>query len=169
MPRGIGLRQRREFVVQVCKHRAEIPSNRGVKHVKPQARGNTVFKMLLKGFFLLAFIGGAASAFATALPYNKAQFEGALAQGKPVVIWFHASWCPTCRAQQPVVDRLAASPEMKGVTVLVADFDKETALEKALHVVQQSTFVVFRGGREVVRSTGETDEQAIRATWEKAL
>ncbi|ERJ39858.1 hypothetical protein L810_5569 [Burkholderia sp. AU4i] len=53
--------------------------------------------------------------------------------------------------------------------MFVADFDKETALEKALRVAQQSTFVVFRGGREVARSTGETDEQAIRATWGKAL
>jgi thiol-disulfide isomerase/thioredoxin len=125
--------------------------------------------MLLKGFFLLAFIGASASAFAATQPYNKAQFDGALAQGKPVVIWFHASWCPTCRAQQPAVDRLAASSEMKDVTVFVADFDKETALEKTLRVVQQSTFVVFRGDREVARSTGETDEQAIRATWGKAL
>lgn len=128
-----------------------------------------MFKMLLKGLILLALVGASAAALATVQPYDKAQFDGALAQGKPVVVWFHASWCPTCRAQQPAVDRLAASREMKDVTVFIADFDKETALEKALHVVQQSTFVVFRGGREVARSTGETDERAIRATWGKAL
>lgn len=128
-----------------------------------------MLKMLLKGFFLLAFIGASASAFATIQSYDKAQFDRAMAQGKPVVVWFHASWCPTCRAQQPAVDRLVASSEMKDVTVFVADFDKETALEKTLRVVQQSTFVVFRSGREVARSTGETDEQAIRATWGKAL
>ncbi len=58
---------------------------------------------------------------------------------------------------------------MKPVTVFIADFDKETALRKSLGVVQQSTFVVFRNGHEVTRSTGETDDQAIRATWEKAL
>ncbi|MEK7917679.1 thioredoxin family protein [Burkholderia contaminans] len=160
---------RQDDIAKSRKHRDPIPSNQGMKHLKPQARENTVLKMLLKGFFLLTFLGASASAFAGTQPYNKAQFDGALAHGKPVVIWFHASWCPTCRAQQPAVDRLAKSSEMKDVTVFVADFDKETALEKALRVAQQSTFVVFRGGREVARSTGETDEQAIRATWGKAL
>ncbi|AJY27050.1 ahpC/TSA family protein (plasmid) [Burkholderia thailandensis 34] len=128
-----------------------------------------MLKILLKGLFLLTFIGVSASAFAAAQPYDKGRFEAALAQGKPVVVWFHAGWCPTCRVQQPAVDKLSASPAMKDVTVFVADFDKETALEKMLRVAQQSTFVVFRGGREVARSTGETNEQAIRATWEKAL
>ncbi|WP_293036177.1 thioredoxin family protein [Paraburkholderia sp.] len=125
--------------------------------------------MFLKIFTVFAFIGAASCAFAGEQPYNEAQFTKAISHGQPVVVWFHASWCPTCRAQQPIVDRLAGSAEMKPVTVFVADFDKETALRKSLGVAGQSTFVVFRHGREVTRSTGETDEQAIRATWEKAL
>lgn len=130
---------------------------------------NTVLKMLLKVLAVLTFVGSAASVLGAQQPFDQARFDNALAQGKPVVVWFHADWCPTCRAQQPTVDRLAASPEMKDVTVFVADFDKETALRKSLHVVQQSTFIVFRNGREVARSTGETDAHAIRKTWEKAL
>jgi thiol-disulfide isomerase/thioredoxin len=125
--------------------------------------------MFLKMFAMLAFVGFASGAFAGEQPYSEAQFTKAVGQGQPVVVWFHANWCPTCRAQQPLVDRLAGSAEMKPVTVFVADFDKETVLKKSLGVAQQSTFVVFRNGHEVTRSTGETDERAIRATWEKAL
>lgn len=128
-----------------------------------------MFKMMLKGLVMLTFLGSAVAAFAGERPFDQALFDRTLAQGKPAIVYFHANWCPTCRAQQPIVDRLAVAPEMKDVTVFVADYDKEVALKKALRVTHQSTFVVFRGGHEVTRSTGQTDEQEIRSTWEKAL
>jgi hypothetical protein len=55
------------------------------------------------------------------------------------------------------------------VTIFEADFDTQTALEKMLKVTQQSTFVVFRQGHEVTRSTGQTQEPAIRAVLQQAL
>ncbi len=111
----------------------------------------------------------AGSAFAGEVPFNQAQYDQAVAAGKPVVVYLHADWCPVCRAQQPIVDKLSKEPRLKEVTIFVADFDKETALEKALKVNQQSTFVVFKQGHEVMRSTGQTQEKTIRATLEQAL
>jgi thioredoxin 1 len=102
-------------------------------------------------------------------PFDQAAFDQLQAQGKPVVVYFHATWCPTCKIQQPIVDKLTASPALRDVTLFEADYDKEVALKRALHVTQQSTFVVFKNGREVARSTGETTEPAIRSTLEKAL
>lgn len=115
---------------------------------------------------LMAFV---ASAFAAQQPYDRTQFQATLAAGKPAVVYFHASWCVVCHVQQPIVDRLAASPEMKNLTVFVADYDKEKALRKTLRVSEQSTFVVFKEGKEVARSTGQTQEQEIRSVWKKAL
>lgn len=109
------------------------------------------------------------SAAAAEVPFNQAQYAQAVATGKPVVVYLHADWCPTCRAQQPIVDRPSKEASLKDVTIFVADFDKETALEKSLKVSQQSTFVVFKQGREVARSTGQTSETAIRAVLEQAL
>jgi thiol-disulfide isomerase/thioredoxin len=111
----------------------------------------------------------ASAAFAGEQPFNQAQFDRLNADGKPSIVYFHATWCPTCKVQQPIVDRLAASPEMKDVTIFVADYDKEVALKREMKVTQQSTFVVFKGGHEVVRSTGQTREQDIRITFAKAL
>ena len=115
---------------------------------------------------LLALAG---TAVADEVPFNQASYAKAVAAGKPVVVYLHADWCPTCRAQQPIVDRLSKEPRLKDVTIYVADFDQETALEKSLKVTQQSTFVVFRQGHEVTRSTGQTTEPAIRAVLEQAL
>ncbi|MCG5078515.1 thioredoxin family protein [Paraburkholderia tagetis] len=107
--------------------------------------------------------------FAGEQPFNQAQFDRLNANGKPSIIYFHATWCPTCKVQQPIVDRLAASAEMKNVTIFVADYDKEATLKRAMKVTQQSTFVVFKGGHEVARSTGQTREQDIRTTFANAL
>src|SRR3954453_4089725 len=122
-------------------------------------------KYLLASSLLLV----ASATFAGEQAFNQAQFDRLNADGKPSIVYFHATWCPTCKVQQPIVDRLAASPEMKEVTIFVADYDKEVALKRAMKVSQQSTFVVFKRGHEVARSTGQTRELDIKNTFAKAL
>jgi len=112
---------------------------------------------------------GIGSASAAELPYSAAAYQQALSAGTPLIVYFHATWCPTCKAQQPIVDKLAVDPKLAGVTVLEADYDKETGLERSLKVTQQSTFVIFKGGHEVTRSTGQTDPAALRALFAQAL
>ncbi len=127
-------------------------------------------KKLTRSFFIT--LGLAASAFAALageMPYDKAKFDAAVAKGEPVIVDFAASWCPTCRAQKPIVQGLLAEPKLKPVTLFVADYDTEVALKKKLGVTQQSTFVVFKGGKEVGRSTGQTQKTAIAELFDKAL
>jgi thiol-disulfide isomerase/thioredoxin len=111
----------------------------------------------------------AAASWAGQLPFTQAAFDKAVASGAPVIVHVQASWCPTCKAQRPIVAALLQEPRMKSVTVFSADFDSEAALKKQLRVAQQSTFVVFKGGKEVARSTGETRPDAIAALFAKAL
>jgi thioredoxin 1 len=122
---------------------------------------NTVFAFLL---LCLATV-----AFAAESPFNEAQFEAARAAGKPVAVVFHADWCPTCRAQAPVLKQLMQSPEFKDVSLFVADFDTEKALKRSLGVTQQSTLVVFKGGKEAARSTGDTGQAALAAVLRRAV
>ena len=111
----------------------------------------------------------AMAALAGEVPFNKAAFDAALAKGTPVIVDFAASWCPTCKAQKPIVQGLLAEPKLKPVTLFLADFDTEVALKKQLGVTQQSTFVVFKGGKEVGRSTGQTQKDVISELFHKAL
>jgi thioredoxin 1 len=102
-------------------------------------------------------------------PFSAATFDRLLANGQPVVVDFHADWCPTCRAQAPIVRELLATPELKNVTVLIANYDTELALRKSLNVTKQSTLVVFRHGKEVVRSTGDTTRDGLAALLRQAI
>ena len=116
---------------------------------------------------VLAF--AALAAGAVEMPFTQAAFDKAVAAGQPVIVDFQASWCPTCKAQKPIVQSLMQEPKMKDVTLFAADYDTEQALKRQLRVAQQSTFVVFKGGKEVARSTGETSKSAIAALFDKAL
>jgi len=111
----------------------------------------------------------AAASFAAELPFNKTAFDKALADGKPVVVDFAASWCPTCKEQKPIVQGLLKDPKRQSLTVFVADFDKEEALKQRLKVTMQSTLIAFKGGKEVARSTGQTDKVELGALLDKAL
>jgi len=115
----------------------------------------------------LAFAAGAS--FGAELAFNQAAFDKALADGKPVVVDFAASWCPTCKEQKPIVQGLLKDPKRRSLTVFVADFDKEEALKQRLKVTMQSTLVAFKGGKEVARSTGQTDKTELGALLDKAL
>jgi len=120
-------------------------------------------------FSALTFAVFAASASAAEVPFDQAQFDRALAAGKPVVVDFWASWCPVCRAQKPVLSTILQTPAMADVTMFVANFDTEKDLKKALHISGQSTLVIFKGGKEVVRSTGQTHPEQLQALLAQAL
>ena len=102
-------------------------------------------------------------------PYTADAYSQALAAGTPVLVQVHADWCPTCRAQAPVVAKLAADPKYAAFTMLVVDYDAQKDVRKQLNVPRQSTLLVFKGGAEVARATGITSADAIGALLDKAL
>ena len=121
---------------------------------------------------VVAAAGLALAAFAATagqVPFDKAKFDQAIAQGKPVIVDFAASWCPTCKEQKPIVQSLLKQPKLQPVTLFLADYDTEDALKKQLGVTMQSTFVVFKDGKEVGRATGQTQKEVIGALFDKAL
>jgi thiol-disulfide isomerase/thioredoxin len=111
----------------------------------------------------------AIAAHAAERPFSQPAFDKAIAAGEPVVVDFAASWCPTCKQQKPIVQGLVDDAKRKPLTVFVADFDKEVALKKKLNVTMQSTLIAFKGGKEVARSTGQTDKAELGALLDKAL
>lgn len=109
------------------------------------------------------------SSLAVEVPFNQAQFDSMLAAGKPVAVVFHADWCPTCRAQAPLLKELTQTPELEGITLFVANFDTEKTLKKSLGVTKQSTVVVFKDGKESARSTGDTQQASLAALLRRAI
>ena len=77
--------------------------------------------------------------------YSPTAYAEALADGKTVIIDFHASWCPICAANAPGIRAAFESTANPNVVGFIADYDKETALENQFGVSSQSTLVKVRG------------------------
>ena len=78
-----------------------------------------------------------------------------------VVLFFHAPWCPSCRATEQAIRKTGVPA---GLTLVKVDFDTQTALRKTYGVTQQHTFVQVDGtGAELAKWTGSPDGAAILA------
>lgn len=122
--------------------------------------------------FIIASALMVASGFASALDvesYTQEKHMNLQAQNKPTALHFHAGWCSTCAAQESVFKSLGSSNDLKGVTLLVVDFDSNKALRSQLKVKSQSTVIVYKGKTEVARSAGETGADNIKALLSKGL
>ncbi|NBP25009.1 MAG: thiol reductase thioredoxin [Proteobacteria bacterium] len=71
----------------------------------------------------------------------------------PVFVDFWAPWCGPCRSVAPEIERLAG---LMGDQALIVKVDTEAVPQVATaHRIQSiPTFVVFRGGSEVARTSG---------------
>ncbi len=105
----------------------------------------------------------------SAKTYNQKAYAAAQAAGKPILLHITAPWCPTCRAQKPILSKLESSPKFSKMIVFDIDFDTSKDLLRSLHVNQQSTLIVYKGKSEVGRSTGDTNAASIEALLSKAI
>ena len=95
--------------------------------------------------------------------YDAKSFAAAQGAGKTIVVDVHADWCPTCRAQAPILDELRKEQASDKIAFIKVDFDSDKAFLRAHRIPRQSTVVVFKGDREVARSIAETDRKRLRA------
>jgi len=88
---------------------------------------------------------------ATVLSFEtEAQVNTLAAEGKTVVFFF-ASWCPNCRATVAELNARWAdvNPDL---TLVIADYDKESALKGKYGVTYQDTFVLLDAAGEPIKS-----------------
>ncbi|MEI8223811.1 MAG: thioredoxin family protein [bacterium] len=78
----------------------------------------------------------------------------ARAEKGDVVLFFHASWCPSCRSLNSDIEKnISSIPE--GVSILKVDYDKETELKKKYGVTYQHTLVqVDKDGNLIKKWSG---------------
>jgi len=77
---------------------------------------------------------------ADAVLFQSTEQLRSLAAEGPTILYFHAEWCPTCRAT--MISFEARWPEVQpGLTLVIADYDTETELKARYGVTYQNTFV----------------------------
>lgn len=79
--------------------------------------------------------------------YSEELYNGLLGQ-RPFALFFHADWCPTCRAIKTYLyENMDTYPP--GTFILEVDYDTEIALRQQYEITSQFTFVVLNTDRSV--------------------
>jgi thiol-disulfide isomerase/thioredoxin len=118
---------------------------------------------------LAGVIGLSPASAATPQPFNNQAFGNAQKAGRPILLVVHASWCPTCKAQAPILSQMTDDPKFKNLAYFVIDFDSQKDLVQRFGARMQSTLIVFKGATEGGRSVGDTNRASIAALLDKAL
>ena len=87
---------------------------------------------------------------------------------EPFALFFHAEWCPTCKALEADIDELI-STFPKGSTVIMANFDTETELRKEFGVNVQSTVVIIDEQGEKVEVLAAPSAKEVKESLEAVL
>ena len=79
-----------------------------------------------------------------------------------VMVEFFASWCPHCQRMMPIVAQIKELLEGT-VNVYQFDIDENAELASAEGADSVPTFIVYRGGKEVWRESGEIEGPVLLA------
>lgn len=85
-----------------------------------------------------------------------------------VLVEFYASWCPHCQKMMPVVEDVRALLE-GSANVYQFDIDDNQEFAEELDVSNIPTFIVFKGGNEMWRTSGEIDGNVLAKKVEEYL
>ncbi|MBQ4106560.1 MAG: thioredoxin family protein [Lentisphaeria bacterium] len=95
-------------------------------------------------------------------PLNRDHFDERTANGI-VLVDFWAAWCPPCRQQLEILDRMTADRTLPdGVVFYKVNVDEERTLASFYHVETIPTWIAFRNGSLIFRQSGVMQPGEIR-------
>ena len=155
--------QHNETDLEMMKEKAEMEDNGSRETADMEAKADVNMEAKDKGVMTDAglMVDAETEIDTTFLPEPKAgtfdvYSDGslALANEGDVVLFFHAPWCPSCRALESDIEaNLSSIPP--NVHLLKVDYDSATELKKKYGVVRQHTLVqVDSAGNEIQTLTG---------------
>lgn len=105
--------------------------------------------------------------------YNPQAFQAALASGKTVYLEFHATWCPVCQAQDPVLKagfKSLTDAKYSRLAAFRVDYDTYKDIERQYGVTSQHTHVIVNpAGERVYFGQQILDASSLKALIDQQL
>lgn len=121
--------------------------------------------LALSGAALLA----APAAARPSTKFTEAAFKAAQDADKSILVEITAAWCPACKAQAPILERLLTSAKFRDYVVFTIDFDTEKQAMQLFDARLPATLVVYKGPDQMGRSLADVDPTSLSALLEMGL
>lgn len=94
--------------------------------------------------------------------------EAIIAEGKPVVVDFWATWCGPCMNMAPIIDELAEEYKDK-VIIGKYNAEEENDFASSQRVMALPTIIFFKDGEKKMRLAGSQTKEALQAKIEELI
>ena len=103
-----------------------------------------------------------------ALEINSQNFETLIADSKPVVVDFGATWCGPCQMVAPIIEELAHEYDDR-VVIGKCDVDQDTDLPGRFNVRNIPTILFIKNGEVVSKLVGAQSKDVLKKAIEGLL
>lgn len=103
-----------------------------------------------------------------ALEINSQNFETLIADSKPVVVDFGATWCGPCQMVAPIIEELAAEYDGR-VVIGKCDVDQDSDLPGRFNVRNIPTILFIKNGEVVSKLVGAQSKDVLKKAIEGLL
>jgi thioredoxin len=100
--------------------------------------------------------------------WSLADFEKMAKENDAVVVDFYAKWCAPCLKMMPMVDKLAGEFAGK-VTLIKVEADGNQAILQANGIDEIPSFLVFRKGKLLQKTSGFREEPKLKELFDQAI
>jgi thioredoxin 1 len=100
--------------------------------------------------------------------WSLADFEKLVKENDAVVVDFYAKWCAPCLKMMPMVDKLAGEYTGKAAVIKV-EADGNQAILQANGIDEIPSFLVFRKGKLIQKTSGFREEPKLKELFDQAI
>ena len=119
--------------------------------------------LILGGLFLLSgIIFGLKERTSTTETNHHLPIIKSIQESEYTILQFHAKWCPNCVKQDMSLKAIQKLPRYSKISFIEVDYNKNNALKNHYNVKRQSTFIVFKKGKEIGRKIGLSNQTKIQ-------
>lgn len=99
-----------------------------------------------------------------------AEFDKMIADSKPALVDFFATWCGPCQVMEPILEDLADKfPSIDKVVIAKVDIDKLPEIPAKYNIMSVPTLVVFKDGEIMEKMVGLRTEEELSSKLDAAL